>query len=172
MQKWIGVGTLLTVLWLFIRGVTPGHLIQELIIGSGVGFMTAYGLRRMYPGETDIGHWIDVAPTIAGYAANFAKELMLANFDVAKRVMLPSMPIEPGVIEIPLRLEHPAAVTILANSITLTPGTLTMDYNKNKNALYVHGMTGKDRRAVLEPIRHWEDLLIKIFNEDSNGERQ
>ena len=76
------------------------------------------------------------------------------------------MPIEPAVIEIPLRVESDLAITTIANSITLTPGTLTMDYDETRNALNVHAIDGRDPAGVVEPIRAWEDYALSIFDEE------
>ncbi|MBN2723269.1 MAG: Na+/H+ antiporter subunit E [Deltaproteobacteria bacterium] len=54
-------------------------------------------------------------------------EVIKANFDVARRVIMPTIPINPGVVEVKTKLKSPVARLILANSITLTPGTLTVD---------------------------------------------
>lgn len=170
-KKWTVTGALLTVLWLFVRGVKPGHFIQELIIGAGIGFFTAYLLKDMFSGETELNHWLAVTPEIIAYIGSFLKELVTANLDVAKRVVMPNSRIKPDVMEVNLRVKNPTAVTILSNSITLTPGTLTMDYDQKRNSLYVHGITAADNHQnVLEPILHWEDLLLKIFREEKGVE--
>ena len=81
------------------------------------------------------------------------------------------MPIRPDVIAIPLRVESDAAVTTIANSITLTPGTLTMDHDAATNTLYVHAIAAKDRESVVSPIRTWEDYALVIFEgRDPNTE--
>jgi len=69
------------------------------------------------------------------------------------------------VIEFPLRVETDLAITTIANSITLTPGTLTMDHDDDRNALYVHTIDGRDPEAVVAPIRQWEDYALVIFDE-------
>jgi len=146
----------LTVLWIFVRGVRPENLIQELIIGSFIGFITAYGLKNMFPGDTDLNHWLSVTPQILSYIGSFLKELMVANIDVAKKIVVPGSRIDPDVLELNLRLKNPAAITILSNSITLTPGTLMMDYNPTRNSFYIHGITaGK--------------IAIKYLNRFSTG---
>jgi multicomponent Na+:H+ antiporter subunit E len=76
------------------------------------------------------------------------------------------MRINPDVVVVPLRVQTDAAITTIANSITLTPGTLTMDYDDETNTLYVHGITGRNREAVLDPIRTWEDYALVIFDEE------
>lgn len=164
---WPVVGAVMAVLWLFVRGVAlePAAVLGEVLIGLIVGLAIAYGFRRMYVPRVDLLRSLRVVPTTVYYVAIFLWELLTANVDVAYRVLAPSMPIEPAVVEVPLRVESDAAITSLANSITLTPGTLTMDYDPETNTLYVHGITGRRREQTVAPIRRWEDLLLVIFDE-------
>ena len=164
---WPAVGAILAVLWLFVRGVslTPSAVLGELLIGLVFGIPVAYASRRFYWPEADPTRFLRVAPYALLYAASFAKELLLANVDVAYRVLAPSMPIEPRVIVLPLRVRTDVAITTIANSITLTPGTLTMDYDEERNALYIHAIDGRDPEAVVRPIRRWESLALAIFGE-------
>lgn len=164
-RTWPAVGVVLAVLWLFVRGVDADHLLGEALIGLGVGLAIAFALRRMYVPRVNLGRSLRVTPTVVFYVAQFLWEVATANLDVAYRVLHPSMPIEPDVVEVPLRVESDAAITTIANSITLTPGTLTMDHDAETNTLYVHGIVGRRREAVVEPIRRWEDLLLVIFDE-------
>jgi multicomponent Na+:H+ antiporter subunit E len=164
-RTWPVVGVVLAVLWLFVRGVDADHLLGEALIGLGVGLAIAFALRRMYVPRVDLARSLRVTPAGVFYVAQFLWEVVTANLDVAYRVLHPSMPIEPDVVEVPLRVESDAAITSLANSITLTPGTLTMDHDAETNTLYVHGIVGSRRDAVLEPIRRWEDLLLVVFDE-------
>lgn len=66
----------------------------------------------------------------------FTYELVKANLDVAKRVMSPSLPINPGIVEVKTRLTSKIGRLFLANSITLTPGTLTVDIKGD--SLFIH----------------------------------
>lgn len=70
------------------------------------------------------------------YIPAFLWEMIRSNLDVAYRVLHPKMPINPGIVRIPVTLQSDYGKTILANSITLTPGTLTLDV-KDQN-FYVH----------------------------------
>ncbi len=170
MKKWIVVGAFLTASWLFIRGVTLESFLGELLIGLGIGFIIAYLLRNMYPGEINMRHWVSVAPHIGEYLWIFVRELLTANMDVARKMLLPGETIEPDIIEVNLRTENPVAISILANSITLTPGTLTMDHKEGKNVLYVHSISGKkDREEFINTVRDWEDLLLKIFTDQTGN---
>ncbi|MFB6139532.1 MAG: Na+/H+ antiporter subunit E [Halosimplex sp.] len=166
MRRWVGVGAGLAVVWLFVRGATPETVVGEFLIGLAVGMPIAYAFRRFYLPELALGDRLRGLPYVGVYLAHFTRELVTANLDVAYRVLAPSMPIEPDVIELPLRVETDMAITTIANSITLTPGTLTMDYDDERNALYVHAIDGRDPEAIVEPIRTWEDLALRIFDEE------
>jgi multicomponent Na+:H+ antiporter subunit E len=167
-RRWPVIGLGLAVLWLFVRGVTltPDRVAAEFLTGLGFGLPIAYLLRNFYTREIDVGGTLRTLPALGAYTGLFLKELVTANVDVAYRVLAPSMPIQPAVIEVPLRVESDLAITTIANSITLTPGTLTMDYDDDTNTLYVHAISGGDREAVVEPIRAWEDYALRIFEEE------
>ncbi|WP_137283330.1 Na+/H+ antiporter subunit E [Halorussus salinisoli] len=167
-RKWPVVGVLLALLWLFVRGVAldPAAILGEFLIGLALGLPIAFAFRRFYTERTALGRNVRALPYAGLYVGVFLKELATANVDVAYRVLAPSMPIEPDVVVVPLRVETDAAITTIANSITLTPGTLTMDYDDENNILYVHGITGRNHQAVLEPIRTWEDYALVIFDEE------
>ena len=164
---WPAVGVVLAVIWLFVNGVPlePAALAGQFLVGLVLGLPLAYASRRFYWPDTDPWRLLRATPYMALYVVVFVKDVVVANLDVAYRVLAPSMPIEPAVIEVPLRVETDVAVTTIANSITLTPGTLTMDYDDGRNALSVHAIDGRDPAAVVRPIRRWEDYALVIFDE-------
>jgi multicomponent Na+:H+ antiporter subunit E len=73
---------------------------------------------------------------LARYLGHFLVALVRANLDVARRVLAPSLPLRPAVVEVATALRSPLGRLILANSITLTPGTLTVDVQGDR--LLVH----------------------------------
>jgi len=137
----------------------------EFLIGLAVGLPIAYLSRRLYGDTVDVGRVVRVLPYVVRYLAVFTWDLVWANFDVAYRVLSPSLPVDPAVVVLPLRVESDLAVTTIANSITLTPGTLTLEYDEEANALVIHTIDGRDPAAVVAPIRRWEDLALVIFDE-------
>jgi multicomponent Na+:H+ antiporter subunit E len=168
MRRWPAIGVALAVVWLFVRGVplTPGRLAEEFLIGLAVSVPLAYAFRQFYADEVALAGTARAIPAAVAYLLVFGKELVVANLDVVYRVLAPSLPIEPDVVAVPLRVESDAAITTIANSITLTPGTLTMDYSAEANTLYVHGITGRNRQSLVSPIRTWEDYALVIFDEE------
>ncbi len=70
------------------------------------------------------------------YIFVFLKELVMANFDVALRVIKPTLPINPGIVRVKTKLKSPIGRLLLANSITLTPGTITVETDGED--FYIH----------------------------------
>ncbi len=88
-----------------------------------------------------------------------------ANLDVVYRALHPQMPIRPGIVKVHTVLKTASGVTALANSITLTPGTLTVDLDDNGD-LYVHWIyvRATDTETATRQIVHrFEWFLKRIF---------
>jgi len=100
------------------------------------------------------------------YVPIFLWEVFKANIDVAYRVSHPDLPIHPGIVKVKTTLKSDTALTFLANSITLTPGTLTVDIDAEKGYLYVHWIEVKEKdteKATKMIIERFEKILRRIF---------
>jgi len=100
------------------------------------------------------------------YLVKFTWELIKANFHVAYIVIHPLLPIKPGIVKVRTKLKRDSALTMLANSITLTPGTLTVDVDVDNQILYVHWIDVKctDIDETTEEVGgRFEKLLEEIF---------
>ncbi len=98
------------------------------------------------------------------YLGVFTVALIKANFDVARRVISPSMPINPGIVKFKTKLKTNYSKMILANSITLTPGTLSIDIVDD--TFYIHWIdvkTTDPEKAFTEIAEDFEKILLKIF---------
>jgi len=94
----------------------------------------------------------------------FIKELIKANIDVAKRVISPSLPINPGIVKVKTKLKSRTGRLLLANLITLTPGTLSLDIEDE--FLYIHwiNVTSDDiDLATKEIVTNFEKRLEVIY---------
>jgi len=94
----------------------------------------------------------------------FLVELVKSNLDVARRIISPSLPINPGIVKFKTKLTSEYAKMVLANSITLTPGTLSLDIIDD--TFYIHWIDVKtlDPEEVrMEIAEKFEKILIKIF---------
>lgn len=166
-RRWLVAGLVFAVLWLFVTGPEPTlqSVVTIFLVGLGVGLPVAYVFRRLYGEEIDIRQTVSAIPYIILYIFVFFKEVLVANVDVAYRVLVPGRALEPQVILVPLRVETALGVTTIANSITITPGTVTLDHDPDENALYVHMIDGRSPEDVVEPIRLWEEYALQIFDE-------
>lgn len=160
MKKYYFYGLTMALIWLFVTG---SFQIATLVSGVMVGLPLAYLFRRFYPGYVHI-HLYNIYYS-AKYVSSFLRDLMISNIDVAYRVLSPSMPVNSGMIEYRTQLRSPTAITILANSITLTPGTLVVECRESDGTMLIHCLNVESCEETLKGIEHWENLLSKITGE-------
>jgi multicomponent Na+:H+ antiporter subunit E len=101
--------------------------------------------------------------SLAGF---FLYELLMSALRVAVLVLRPNVRqhIRPAIIAFPLRLTRDAEITLLANLITLTPGTLSVDVSSDRKHLFVHVVDLKDREALVRDIAGgFEQKIIEAF---------
>lgn len=87
------------------------------------------------------------------YVFVFTWECIKANLDVAYRVLHPALPIKPGIVKVPLKVKSDMARTMLATSITMTPGTISVDIVHDD--LYVHWIYV----SSLDPVEYTEKIV-------------
>ncbi len=100
------------------------------------------------------------------YIPIFLWECLKANIDVAYRVIHPDLPINPGIVKVKTTLKSDTGLTFLANSITLTPGTMSVDIDREFGYLYIHWIDVKDKdtqKATEIIVQNFERVLKKIF---------
>lgn len=104
-------------------------------------------------------------PLSIGLVLYFIKELVLASLRVTYDVVTPTHYMRPGVIALPLDVTTDMEITLLANMITLTPGSLTLDVSEDKKTLYVHEVYIKngDIEAKKREIKNgFEKRILKV----------
>ncbi|NPA68853.1 MAG: Na+/H+ antiporter subunit E [Chlorobi bacterium] len=161
-NKFFYTWLMLFVVWL---GFTTSFVPSEIITGVFLSFtiavfsyksFTQAGLKSLSPQRLVL---------MVKYFFVFVRALVKANLDVAKIVINPKLPINPGIVEFESKLTSSFARMILANSITLTPGTLTVDIIDNKFFIHWLYVTGTDQETVYKEIaKQFEDILVKIYN--------
>jgi len=83
---------------------------------------------------------------------------------VAYDVITPTFYMKPGIVAIPLSAETDLEITLLANLISLTPGTLSLDISDDRKVLYVHGMFINDKDEFIEGVKSgFERRLLEIM---------
>ena len=151
------------VLWLLFFGSLA---LDPAVIATGVFFslLVATLFRDIYPDHMEKM----LSPTrwfyFLLYVPYFLWHVVWANVDVMLRVIPPKLPIRPGIVKVKTTLTSEMAKTFLANSITLTPGTLTVDINGED--LYIHWInidTDDQAKRTAEICGRFEPLLRRIF---------
>jgi len=147
--------------WLLL---TSSLGLQNLITGAVVSLLTTLIFSRYFDFDAiKVLNPVRWFWTIV-YIIYFVWECVKANFDVAYRVLHPAMPVKPGILRVKLNLKGSMARTILANSITMTPGTISVDIIED--VLYVHCIyvSTTDHEVYSNVISgKFERILTKIF---------
>lgn len=96
-------------------------------------------------------------------AAIFSWELIVANIDIAKMVLNPKMEMKPGIVKVPTTLKTEGELTLLAMIISLTPGTLIMDFSPDNRFFYIHSVHMEDKEDVIAKIRDvFEKAIMEV----------
>lgn len=137
---------------------------QEVLAGVVVALLAELILGDVFPvAAVKVLHPVRMF-WMAVYSVVFISFVVRANFDVAYRVLNIYLPIRPGIVRVRTKLKTDMARTFLANSITLTPGTLSIDLVDDY--LYVHWInvvTDDPARQTKIIVERFENLLERIF---------
>lgn len=153
--------------WLFLLNLFLA-LIYVALVGDasvftfGVGFVLGYLIIALYSRATGMGSYPGKLFRLIRFALFFGRILIIANFQVAWEVITPGYKMTPRVIRYDVHGLTPVQVTILASTITLTPGTLTADIDEEGRYLYIHAMYCRDREAA---VRELDEIKRRLTNE-------
>jgi len=150
------------IIWILLTwSINIQIIIAGLIASAGIAFL----FHEVLPGE----YCVFISPVrifwVLVYLPVFFYYIIKANFDVVYRALHPKMPIKPGIVKIKTNLKTVSGITALANSITLTPGTLTVDLTDD-GFLYIHWINVKSddvEQATKYIAQRFEWFLEKIF---------
>ncbi|WP_128515274.1 Na+/H+ antiporter subunit E [Tabrizicola thermarum] len=148
----------LIVLWfLLVNQWKLGSLVMAAFLGTAIPLLTS----AWWPDRARVKHPLG----LAAYSALVLWDVIVANFQVARIVLfMPRDRIQSNWITIPLDLRSPEAISLLAGTITMTPGTLTSDMSACGRALLVHALHAPDPDAVRDEIKaRYEARLKRIF---------
>ena len=163
MRNWKGTIALLLLLaasWLLIvSSLAAAELIAGAVSIVVIVFLTSRS-RDLFGGLRMSLKALLFTPI---YLMVFLWQLIRSNLDIARRVLSPSLPINPGIAKARTQLQSPLGKLILANSITLTPGTLTLDVEGD--SLFIHwvDVKGSDVNASTKAIvAGFERTLMEV----------
>jgi multicomponent Na+:H+ antiporter subunit E len=150
---------LLALLWAGMTGTFSG---ANLLLGVAFA-VVALGLLRLQ--LTRPLEFRRVGRTVA-LLILFVRELIVSAVRVAAVVVSPRLDqvVRPAIVAFPLTVKSDAEITLLANLITLTPGTLSVDVSKDRKLLYVHVLTLDTREALIADIAGgFERRILEVF---------
>lgn len=167
MRHHILLNIILAVIWCLLREKFD---LPEFLIGALFGYGIIYMLRAMLDDGKEthpalkLHDYLSFAPKTARYIVILLKEVIKANINVVRIVLSPRLNITPGIFSYKLDVKTDAGITLLANSITLTPGTLTMDISNDKTTLYIHSLhmndATKEERSIRDSL---EKYSMEVF---------
>ncbi|MDD5687759.1 MAG: Na+/H+ antiporter subunit E [Elusimicrobia bacterium] len=139
---------------------------QHLLIGFMVSLLVSYLTGDLFTKNPHKFRQPGRYLWFLKYIPVFLWEMIKANLDLAYRVIHPNMPIKPGIVKVKTKLKSEAGLTFLANSITLKPGTTSVDIDQENGYIYIHWINVKSEdmgKATEIIVKKLEDILEKIF---------
>lgn len=149
--------------WLALTGVTR---MQEIIAGLIVSLIVSLLAGQLVVTTKKKNPFVKRLLYGILYIFKFIWEMLKANLHVAYIVLHPMLPIKPGIVKIKTKLKKDTSLTMLSNSITLTPGTLTVDVDPVKQYLYIHwiDVESEDVDTNTKNVGgRFEPLLTEVF---------
>ena len=156
------VFVLALLVWLALSGIQA----QQIVAGAIVALLVSLIAGKFLITTEKQKHLLHRAIYAVFYLLKFIWEMIKANVHVAYLVIHPNVPIKPGIVKIKTTLSKDAAITVLTNSITLTPGTLTIDVSEESKEIYIHWIDVKEtsvEACTKEIGSRFESILAEVF---------
>lgn len=147
---------LLMLIWVFLSGSYDAY---NFTFGFILGFLIIWIIGSSN-GRTK---YVKIVPRVIAFLIYFIYEVIVANLQVAYEVMTPNLHVRPGIVKIPLDVTTDLEISLLANLITLTPGTLSLDVSDDRKVLYVHSMYVHDKDEFIHDIKNGFERRILLI---------
>lgn len=132
----------------------------NLITGFVIGYLI---LGTMSAGRKEPSYFRKVGQMV-GFVVLFFKEVMVSTLRITYDVLTPTNYMKPGVIAVPIDAKTDTEIALLANVITLTPGTLSLDVSDDRKFLYIHAMYIDDPEELRKEIKNGlEKKLLELM---------
>jgi multicomponent Na+:H+ antiporter subunit E len=148
---------LLAIAWVLLVGEVE---FETFVEGMIVGYLILWISRSALGGSK----YFSKIPVTIKFIFYFIKELIMANLKVAFDIITPKDYMSPGIIAFPLDAKSDLEITLFANLLTLTPGTLSLDVSSDKKILYVHALYVKDADSFRSELKNGlEKRLLEVL---------
>ncbi|MHB1048138.1 MAG: Na+/H+ antiporter subunit E [Thermoanaerobaculia bacterium] len=149
-----GTFAFLVFAWVAVTGeVSVGNFLEGAVLAGLLVLLLRVPLRRRFR--------LGKAPKALGLLLYFLKEILLSNAAVARILLSPVSSLSPGIVAVPLDLKSDAGITVLANLITLTPGTLSLDVSPDRKTLFVHALHVEDPDVFRREVKEGFERRVK-----------
>ncbi|MCS7111703.1 MAG: Na+/H+ antiporter subunit E [Ignisphaera sp.] len=148
----------------FTGAITVYDVVTGILVSFVIGLVTADITVSNPLKPFDVRRWIYLIFYTLYY---FLVAEVRSHIDVIKRILSPRMPINPGIVKIPVRVKSDYSITAVANSITNTPGTVVVEFDESGKYFYVHWIDVKriDEEGAYKEISHiFEKYVSKVFD--------
>lgn len=132
----------------------------NILLGAMTGWLIPYLTQSFWPQSTSVHR-----PLLAvKYLLRVMVDIVIANIEIAVLILGPSQKLQPAFMRVPLDLREDFTITIFANTISLTPGTVSVDLQMDAGYLVVHGLNvGDPEAAIVQMKKRYEAPLKEIF---------
>ena len=152
------VNIFLMLVWVALAGQ---YTLSHLLFGFALGYLTLWLMVRTVGGSS----YFHRTWKFLGLGIFFAWELTKSNLRVMYEIITPGHHMHPAIIAVPLDITSDAGITLLANMITLTPGTLSLDVSSDRRILYVHSMFVTDVETARQEIKDgFERRILEVMD--------
>ncbi|PQD95166.1 Na+/H+ antiporter subunit E [Pradoshia eiseniae] len=158
MSYQIILNMILALTWMFLTTSATG---SSFVIGYLLGAIILYLFRRFF----DTPFYLRKVVSVVKLLLIFIRELLIANLDVFKAILRPKLELKPGIFSYETTLKKDWQITLLANMITLTPGTLVMEISPDNQTLYIHALNIGEIDEMTAGIRDSFERVIKEVSE-------
>jgi multicomponent Na+:H+ antiporter subunit E len=143
-------------IWMFLK---VSYDSVTFFIGYLLGMIIIFSFQRFFQSRFYIYRVLAVIRLFF----IFIRELILSNISVLKVILKPKLDIRPGIFALSTELQKDWEITILANLITLTPGTLVIDVSSDNKVLFIHAMDIADAQEAINSIKNtFEKAIMEV----------
>ncbi|QUX93314.1 Na+/H+ antiporter subunit E [Marinomonas sp. A3A] len=148
---------LLFVVWLLLNNsVSAGHMVLAVFFAITIPLLVN-SMRDEHP--KILKPWLAIR-----YVLMVLKDILTANVQVALLIIGPIKKLTPGFVAIPINIDSDLGITILASTVSLTPGTVSAEVSKDKAWLYVHSLHLDDEAELIKSVKQrYEKPIKEIF---------
>lgn len=156
MASQILINLLVAILWVFLQS---NFTVASFIFGYLIGIFLLFILRYFF----DFDFYIRRVWAFIKLSILFAVELTKANVDMVKVVLRPKLNHTPGIIAVRTKLESDIEISLLAALISLTPGTISMDFSADNKTIYIHAIDVEDEDEFRADIHNsFERAIMEV----------